>query len=142
VVRTVVALGAGVVTAGLTTGAPKELTIEDFIWRGVTLTVETVVVTGAFVVTGALVVTGAFEVTGALVVTGAFVVTGALVVTGAAVVTGAFVVTGAAVVAITAAGTTTAPLRGASAVFGFSVKISTNFTSSGFSAGRGFLPGW
>jgi len=130
VVRTVVALGAGVVAAGLTTPAPKELTIEDFIWRGVTLTVETVVVTGAFVVTGALVVTGAF------------VVTGALVVTGAAVVTGAFVVTGAAVVAITTVGTTTAPLRGASAVFGFSVKISTNFTSSGFSAGRGFLPGW
>jgi len=128
--------GAEVTTgAGRATGAPKELTMVDFICSGVTLTVAAVVTaTGAAVTTGAAVVTGAGA---AVVTTGANVVTGA----GAAAVDDA-------TVAVTAAGKTTAfaeaavtPLLRADSVTGFSVKISTNLTSSGFSSGRGFLPG-
>merc|ERR1719228_1767537 len=110
--------------AGRATGAPKELTMVDFICSGVTLTVAAVVTTtGAAVTTGATVVTGAGA---AVVTTGATVVTGA----GAAAVDGA-----------TVAETAVTPLLRADSVTGFSVKISTNLTSSGFSFGRGFLPG-
>jgi len=96
--------------------------------------------------TGAAVVTGAgAAVVGAAVVGAAAV--GAAVV-GAAVVGAAVIGAAGADVVTTAAGKTTAftgdavttLLRAASRT-GFSVKISTNFTSSGFSLGRGFLPG-
>ena len=118
-------------------GCPKELTTNDLIFKGVD---------------GAGVVVVTFLVVGALVVVGAAVV----VVNAVVVVDAAVVVVTAGVVSVTTAAGRTTPfwaviellLTTAVVAFsvtdttGFSVKISTNFTSSGFSGSTAsFLPG-
>jgi len=163
--------GAGVVL-GLETAWPNWFTTKDLILSGVTGAAvvvlgrgrTVVVVVGRAVVVGCLVVVGAAVVVVAgvvvvvvIVVVVAVVVRVVVVVLAVVVVEAvvvpvvvvlAVVVRGLAVVWLTLAGRTTelallAPLDlEDSTEGGFSVRIWTNLTSSGFSSGRAFFSGW
>ena len=136
----VLKVGAGEVLIGVDTGRPNWFTTNDLICRGVTgALVEAVV---GLAVVGLAVV--GLAVVG-LAVVGLAVV--GLAVVGLAVVGLGVVGLGVVGRVTDCAGRTTelallAPLDLEASTEGFSVRISTNFMSLGFSSGRAFFFGW